>query len=69
MILGDDNAMGFKYMVDISFLYNHTRKNYNMLSDPSINKHHGVFLQMLLYKDENNVAKLGPDWVRMNRRY
>lgn len=40
-----------------------------MLSDPSINKEYGVFLQMLLYKDENGAAVLGPDWVRMNRRY
>lgn len=40
-----------------------------MLSEPKIQKKFCVFLQMILYDNGLNQTMVGPDWVRMNRRY
>jgi hypothetical protein len=69
LVLGDDNLVGH----DGSFSPGRLRRDiadyYNMKSKAKTNSDVATFCAMVCYKDENNLPRLGPDFVRLRRRY
>jgi len=68
LFLGDDFLAIFNDSID-SFNYEDTiRLRYNMVTVCNENRNHGTFLRMICYKD-GNVLGMGPDFVRLRRRF
>lgn len=42
---------------------------FNMLSKATYHEDYGTFCQMVAYKTNMNCCELGPDFIRLRRRY
>jgi hypothetical protein len=68
-VLGDDNIMLVKGHITEEMVKLHSARHFNMVSKPEISKHGGTFLRMMVYPGENGHVEVGPDFVRLRRKY
>jgi hypothetical protein len=68
-VLGDDNIMLVKGHITEEQVKLHSARHFNMVSKPEISTHGGTFLRMMVYPGENGYVELGPDIVRLRRKY
>jgi len=68
-ILGDDNMAASKGKPNISTLRREIEDKYNMQSKARVSDKVGTFCSMIVYFDRDGRLELGPDFVRLKRRY
>jgi hypothetical protein len=69
VVLGDDNTMILSEPPEIKNLRKDIACDYNMQCKESYDEKQGNFCSMMMYKDKNNIAGMGPDFVRMMYRF
>jgi PHD/YefM family antitoxin component YafN of YafNO toxin-antitoxin module len=67
--LGDDNAFVSKVAVTEKQVSTNSARHFNMVSEPHVSNDSAGYLRMLIYKNNNDVLELGPDFIRMRRRF
>nr|QJC19294.1 polyprotein [Phaseolus vulgaris alphaendornavirus 2] len=69
LVLGDDGLMFTTTWVDTTKLNNELKTNHNMMCKPSLSQTHGVFCCMMAAITDEGNCTLGPDVVRLRRRF
>ncbi len=69
LILGDDGLMFTEEMVDVHKLNAEMKTKHNMMCKPRVSQQVGTFCCMLVAKNHLGQFSLGPDYVRMRRRF
>ncbi len=69
LVLGDDGLMFTSEKIDLSKLNNETKIKHNMMCKPHISETFGVFCCMMACIMQDGSCSLGPDIVRLRRRF
>jgi hypothetical protein len=69
MVLGDDNIMLIDGDITTDQIKLNSARHFNMISEPYVSRMQGTFLRMMVYKTDNGNLELGPDIVRLRRKY
>nr|ASU87377.1 polyprotein [Bell pepper alphaendornavirus] len=69
LILGDDGLMFTNTSIDLSRLNNETKIKHNMMCKPHVSNTYGVFCCMIACITQQGNCSLGPDVVRLRRRF
>nr|ALM62234.1 RNA-dependent RNA polymerase [Soybean leaf-associated endornavirus 1] len=69
LVLGDDNLLFMSKFIDAKELRRTIADYYNMQSKAFNYENHGTFCSLVAYRSINGVAQLGPDYVRLRRRF
>nr|APG77570.1 hypothetical protein [Behai endorna-like virus 1] len=69
LVLGDDFVAIMNRQPQIMNLRQHIKVKYNMISKASFNYNYGNFCQLVLYNTPDNCVGIGPDYVRLKRRF
>nr|QII57747.1 polyprotein [Alphaendornavirus sp.] len=69
LVLGDDGLMFTSERIDLSRLNNETKIKHNMMCKPHISETFGVFCCMMACITQDGSCSLGPDVVRLRRRF
>nr|UIA10505.1 polyprotein [Alphaendornavirus sp.] len=69
MVLGDDNLILSNTYIDAQKLRREIRNFWNMESKAEFFSNYGVFLRMIAVKNESGNVQMGPDFVRLRRRF
>ncbi|ALD49085.1 polyprotein [Hot pepper alphaendornavirus] len=69
LVLGDDGLMFSNANVDVSKLNNETKIKHNMMCKPHVSNTHGTFCCMIACITQEGNCSLGPDVVRLRRRF
>jgi hypothetical protein len=68
-VLGDDNAIMTTGYITESEISLNSARHFNMQSEPLVDKVCATFLRMIIYKSKNGNLSLGPDIVRLKRKF
>ncbi|BBN67127.1 polyprotein [Fagopyrum esculentum endornavirus 1] len=69
LVLGDDGLMLTNGHINTESLNRELKSNHNMMCKPKCNMQYGTFCCMLVAKNHLGSATLGPDFVRLRRRF
>jgi phage anti-repressor protein len=69
LVLGDDNIMLVDGNITEKQILRQSARHFNMVSEPLISRICGTFLRMIVYKNSNGQLEIGPDIVRLRRKY
>nr|UIA10499.1 polyprotein [Alphaendornavirus sp.] len=69
MVLGDDNLILTDSFIDAQEVRREIRNFWNMESKAEYFSNYGVFLRMIAVKNESGHVQMGPDFVRLRRRF
>ncbi|BCL84887.1 polyprotein [Phytophthora endornavirus 3] len=69
LLLGDDSLFINTTNIDATSLRRNIADYYNMKSKAMEFKNHGTFCSMVAYKTESGSVGMGPDFVRLKRRF
>jgi len=69
LILGDDSLFMNTTTTDYTSLRRNIADYYNMKSKAFQYKNHGTFCSMIAYRNNDNSCGIGPDFVRLKRRF
>jgi len=69
LFLGDDNLMVIKGWITEDEVKLNSARHFNMVSSPVITKYGGIFLRMLVYMNKDGNLEIGPDILRLRRRF
>ncbi|AZT88617.1 polyprotein [Morchella importuna endornavirus 2] len=69
LILGDDNIMVTTGAITEKDISLNSARHFNMVSEPFVHERYGTFLRNMVYKNSNNQIELGPDFVRLRRKF
>ncbi|AOV81681.1 polyprotein [Ceratobasidium endornavirus D] len=69
LVLGDDNLMVVDTVLDLRGYKKKAAEYYNMHMTPHSSEHYGTFCQMIAYFTPEGTAEIGPDYMRLTRRY
>nr|UIA10482.1 polyprotein [Alphaendornavirus sp.] len=69
MVLGDDNLMLSDSFIDAQRVRREIRNFWNMESKAEFQENYGIFLRMMASKNESGNVQMGPDFVRLRRRF
>ncbi|UXP72574.1 polyprotein [Lonicera maackii endornavirus] len=69
MILGDDNIMFLNEKPSLVKYKRLMSDRYNMVSKPNIDPNVGTFCSLICYRNSFGSAELGPDLIRLKRRF
>jgi len=68
-VLGDDNALLSTQYVTEEQVSLQSARHWNMQSEPVISRKAATFLRMMIYKNSNNTVEIGPDIIRLRRKF
>ncbi|UTQ50501.1 MAG: polyprotein (domains: methyltransferase - helicase - caspase/glycosyltransferase - RNA-dependent RNA polymerase) [Plant associated alphaendornavirus 1] len=69
LLLGDDGLMLLDSWINVDHLNTELKHHHNMMCKPYISTKVGTFCCMLLTKNHLGISTLGPDFIRMKRRF
>jgi hypothetical protein len=69
IVLGDDNAIVTTGHITEESISLNSARHFNMVSEPLVDSVHATFLRMIIYKQSNGTLGLGPDIVRLRRKF
>jgi guanylate kinase len=69
LVLGDDNAFVATTSITASQVSLNSARHFNMVSTPIISSENAGYLRMIIYKSTEGCLELGPDIIRLRRRF
>lgn len=69
LLLGDDGLMCLKTRVDTGGLNHELKVHHNMMCKPKLSKISGTFCCMVVNVNSDGTCDMGPDFIRLRRRF